>query len=168
MEPLKGGVLATDPEKVNLLDLAFVVVSMFVEEILEDGRKGRHTNTGTDKQQHLVIRDFFRGSTIGTIHADQSSSVIAFDLIDVDHHAFDVGREKSSDTMCPGADGADVDAHKLFVWRRGDGEGMPLVERKVWTVEIEILSCLVVKLFLFHPQFHDLGGMELHLIDGRL
>ena len=50
-------------------------------------------------------------------------------------------------------------AHKVLVWRRADGERMPLVEREVRAVEIQILARLVLELLLLQAYLHHVRWM---------
>lgn len=61
---------------------------------------------------------------------------------------------------------ADVDAEKVFLWRRGHGEGMPLQLRDGRTVEEDVLAHLHFETALHQLQLKHLGWPH-HDLNGK-
>lgn len=76
-EPLKGAKVSADPEEVDLSQTSLLLgVVHPVPDGLEDRGKGRHANTGTDENRHLVLEDVLRSRSEGAVDVDPGQDTL--------------------------------------------------------------------------------------------
>lgn len=70
LEPFEGGKITTDPVEFDPFGLERHVVVSAVPDVAEDTGKGSDTDSGSDEDDNLVVKDVFCGGAEGSVDPD--------------------------------------------------------------------------------------------------
>ena len=136
LEPFKGAGILTDPDELDAAETAWRVgPGALVVNILEDRGPWRDADAGADEDGDFVVKDVFRGGTIGPVDADVWHGLAVLQRNFVHPHGiqgvivFGLGGARTQSVAeRPGevTDLPDVNGDVVVKGAGGDGERMPL------------------------------------------
>jgi hypothetical protein len=151
--------------------------------VFEDGSERGYTDTGTNKDSDLRVKDVFGRRTVGSIDAHMRKGARTVNLDEVSTGGqesiaflgtfdsllshFGDNRGANSKTIAKGtseiSDLTNVDRDVRILRCGGDGKGMPLEFGDFGNLDEQPLSRSVLEAVLENTEFHGTTGMNEHL-----
>ena len=151
-EPLERVNARAYPEEVDALELGALDVHELVSDVLENGGVGRDADAGADQNQALVLEHVLGARAVRTVDAHRLELVLALD-----------------EASGPVAGVANVHRELGVRRRRRDRERMPLEQRQLAHIQVDVLTAAVLDARARHvvgnAQLDHIRRMHLVLVE---